>query len=108
VGIDWAGTMVERVSGMSLNDYFQKHIFQPLGIKNISMLPNEDMKSQLAHMNARAPDGTLREREHLLRRPLIVEGDEIAKTYNSAGAGCFAKPLEYCSMISTSSTSPLS
>ncbi len=82
---------------MSLNDYFQKHIFQPLGITNISMFPNDDMKSRLAHMHARAPDGTLREREHLLRRPLIVDGDDIGRTYNSAGAGCFAQPSEYCS-----------
>lgn len=81
---------------MSLNDYFQKHILQPLGIKNISMFPNEDMKRRLAYMHTRAPDGTLREREHLHRRPLIVEGDDVAKTYNSAGAGCFARPLEYC------------
>ncbi|MCJ1366635.1 hypothetical protein MMC16_005765 [Acarospora aff. strigata] len=101
VGIDWAGTVVERVSGMSLNDYFQKNIFQPLGIKNISMFPDDDMKSRLACMNARAPDGSLREREHLLRRPLIIDGDDIAKTYNSAGAGCFAKPLEYCEILAT-------
>ncbi|TVY65742.1 Acyltransferase mokF, partial [Lachnellula suecica] len=34
--IDWAGLIVERISGLSLNDYCQKHIFAPLDIKNIS------------------------------------------------------------------------
>ncbi len=88
--------MIERVSGMSLNDYFQKHIFQPLGLKNINMFPTEQMKHDLARMHAKATDGNTKEREHLLRRSLIVEGEEVAKTYNSAGAGCFARPVEYC------------
>ncbi|MCJ1472318.1 hypothetical protein MMC13_000965 [Lambiella insularis] len=95
VGIDWAGNVVERVTGMSLNDYFQKHIFQPLGIKNISMFPNEDMKSQLAHMHQKE-NGKIRTRDHMLRRPLISRESEISQVYNSAGAGCFARPLEYC------------
>lgn len=48
-------------------------------------------------MNSRAPDGQLSPRDHLLRRPLIVEGaEEIKNCFNSGGAGCFAKPQEYC------------
>ncbi len=94
--------MIERVSGMSLNDYFQKHIFQPLGLKNINMFPTEQMKRDLARMHAKAPDGSIREREHLHRRPLVVHGEEIARTYNSAGAGCFARPVEYCGKYSMS------
>ncbi|KAL8641230.1 MAG: hypothetical protein Q9228_001947 [Teloschistes exilis] len=96
VGIDWAGTVVERISGMSLNDYFQKNIFQPLGIENISFFPSAEMKTNLAHMHQRDANGKLRERDHLLRRPLIVDGEDRAKTYNSAGAGCFSRPAEYC------------
>lgn len=34
--LDWAGFMVEQLSGLSLEDYFQKHIFKPLGISDIS------------------------------------------------------------------------
>jgi len=96
VGIDWAGTIVERVSSMALNDYFQKHIFQPLGIENISMFPTKSMKENLAYMHQKTADGQIYQRNHLHRRPLVVDGEEIAKTYNSAGAGCFAKPIEYC------------
>ncbi|KAI4244355.1 MAG: hypothetical protein LQ352_006846 [Teloschistes flavicans] len=101
VGIDWAGTVVERISGMSLNDYFQKMIFQPLGIKNISFFPSAEMKKNLAHMHQRDANGKIRERDHLLRRPLIVNGDEMGKTHNSAGAGCFAQPAEYCAILAT-------
>ncbi|KAL8953140.1 MAG: hypothetical protein Q9222_000961 [Ikaeria aurantiellina] len=81
---------------MSLNDYFQKNIFQPLGIKNISLFPSTEMKGNLAHMHQRDTNGKIRERDHLLRRPLVVDSDDISRTYNSAGAGCFAKPAEYC------------
>ncbi|MCJ1252361.1 hypothetical protein MMC24_000166 [Lignoscripta atroalba] len=101
VGIDWAGNIVERVSGLSLNDYFQKHIFQPLGIKKINMFPDEQMKSKLAHMHAKYQDGTVHTRDHLLRRPLLAPEDEIKHIYNSAGAGCFARPLEYCEILAT-------
>ncbi|KAL8712937.1 MAG: hypothetical protein Q9220_002795 [cf. Caloplaca sp. 1 TL-2023] len=101
VGIDWAGTLIERISGMSLNDYFQENIFQPLGIKNISFFPTAEMKAKLAHMHQRDTNGKIRERDHLLRRPLVVDGDEISRTYNSAGAGCFAQPAEYCQILAT-------
>ncbi|KAL8885862.1 MAG: hypothetical protein Q9215_006336 [Flavoplaca cf. flavocitrina] len=101
VGIDWAGTVIERISGMSLNDYFHMKIFQPLGIKNISFFPSENMKGNLAHMHQRDTDGNLRERNHLLRRPLVVQGDDVERTFNSAGAGCFAQPSEYCQILAT-------
>jgi CubicO group peptidase (beta-lactamase class C family) len=82
---------------MSLNEYFQRNIFQPLGIKNISMFPSNKMKEKLAYMNARTPDGQLHPRDHLLHRPLVVESQQdIATCVNSGGAGCFAQPREYC------------
>lgn len=40
INIDWAGILVERVSGLKLNDYFQQHIFKPMGITHISRFPN--------------------------------------------------------------------
>ncbi|CRK28902.1 hypothetical protein BN1708_015380, partial [Verticillium longisporum] len=102
VGIDWAGIALERRTGDTLNNYLQKHVFQPLGLKNISMFPNEDMRAKLAHMHARDPDGTLRPRDHLLRRPLVVDlgnDKEIASVFNSGGAGLFAKPQEYTKVL---------
>lgn len=48
IGIDWAGIVLERATKMSLNDHIQKNIVEPLGLKNINMLPTPDMKKQLA------------------------------------------------------------
>lgn len=64
------------------------------------MIPNHDMRQRLAYMNCRDPDGTLRSRDHLLRAPLVVDLEddaEVARVFNSGGAGIFAKPQEYCS-----------
>lgn len=100
MGIDWAGILLERVTGLSLNDYLHRNIFEPLGLKNISMFPTESMKANLAYMSQRAPDGQLSPRDHLLRRPLIVSSlEDVKGCFNSGGAGCFAKPQEYCRMF---------
>lgn len=85
---------------MSLNEYLIQRVFQPLGIENMSMIPNAEMRTKLAHMHARASDGTLRPREHPLRAPLVVDPKDETETkriFNSGGAGMFAKPQEYCS-----------
>jgi CubicO group peptidase (beta-lactamase class C family) len=103
VGIDWAGIALERATGLTLNEYLQRHIFQPLGIKHMSMIPTEEMRSRLAYMNHRDHDGTLRPQDHLLRAPLVVDlGNqaEVKRVFNSGGAGMFAKPQEYCRILS--------
>jgi len=104
ISIDWAGQLVERATGMSLNDYFQEHIFKPIGVKNINMFPTEHMKKNLAWMHTRAPDGklSLRQDGHLNKKPLWAKDPEdIKSTFNAGGAGCFAKPAEYCQIIAT-------
>lgn len=75
----------------------REKILQPLGIKTMSMFPTEEMKSKLAYMNHREHDGTLRPRDHLMRAPLVLSGEEVTGCFNSGGAGMFAKPQDYCS-----------
>ncbi|KAL7782419.1 beta-lactamase/transpeptidase-like protein [Trichoderma ceciliae] len=101
-GIDWAGLAVERTTGMTLDEYLKIHILLPLGIKDMSMFPNKDMRSRLAYMHTRDPDGTIRPRDHLLRIPLVVDPDNVPekrRVFNSGGAGMFAKPQEYCKVL---------
>ncbi|ORY78384.1 beta-lactamase/transpeptidase-like protein [Leucosporidium creatinivorum] len=45
---DWLTLIVEKVSGLTLEEYFQQHIFKPLGITDLSFLPNPRIIS-LAH-----------------------------------------------------------
>jgi CubicO group peptidase (beta-lactamase class C family) len=95
VNIDYAGLALERLTGLSLNDYCHKNIFGPLELKNISMFPTADMKKKLALMHYRKPDGTIIARDHLLRKPLVVESAGVKDVFNSAGAGAFSKPADY-------------
>lgn len=98
MGIDWAGVALERATKLSLNGYLQKNIFEPLGIKNMSMIPSHDMRKKLAHMHARDMEGVIRPRNHLHRQALVIDPDneaEVKQLLNSGGAGMFAKPQEY-------------
>lgn len=36
IGIDWLGVLVEKVSGLTLLEYFSQHIFDPLGMPDTS------------------------------------------------------------------------
>ncbi|KAL4915995.1 beta-lactamase/transpeptidase-like protein [Aspergillus aurantiobrunneus] len=102
VGIDWAGVALQRATGLTLNAYLQRHIFQPLGITDMSMIPSQELRRRLAYMSFRSPDGTLRPRDHLLRAPLVVDPNneaEVARIFNSGGAGMFAKPQDYCKVL---------
>ncbi len=56
VGTDWAGKMVERVnSGMTLETYFEKYIWQPLGIKDMAFFVKgkHDLEARKAGMHIR-------------------------------------------------------
>lgn len=59
VGIDWAGILVERLSGMNLDEYFQEYIFHPIGVKGLTFYPTDDIKRDLMQMTGRAPNGQL-------------------------------------------------
>ena len=100
VSLDWAGVALEPVTGIRLPDYMQKNIFEPLGIKDMNMIPTAPMKERLAHMHQRQPDGKIRPTDHLHRRALQVEtAEEKERLFHSGGAGLFAKPAEYASTL---------
>lgn len=46
--IDWAGQMIERKTGETLETYMIKNIFTPLGIKDLTFWPKKQ-----AHMDGR-------------------------------------------------------
>ena len=119
LNIDYAGLALERATGVSLNNYCHKNIFEPLGLKSIcecpcisnrstladfkssaAMFPTADMKKKLAFMHQRKHDGTLIARDHLLRKPLVVEDSEVKNVVNSGGAGAFSKPSDYARKLS--------
>jgi methyl acetate hydrolase len=57
IGIDWAGKMVEAVSGQPLRQYMHDHILAPLGMASTAMRITPDMQTRLAKLHARGPSG---------------------------------------------------
>lgn len=59
IGIDWAGKMVEAVTGNRLGEHLRKAIFEPLGMADTAFVPGPSQKARLARVHARGPDGKL-------------------------------------------------
>ena len=59
INIDWAGKMIEQVSGMRLGQYIQKNITGPLGMDSTAFRITPDMRARLAKVHARGDDGKL-------------------------------------------------
>src|SRR5271170_505667 len=86
IGIDLAGKVVEAVTGQTLETYFQRHIFEPLAMRDTSFLLREDMARRLVGTHARGPDGK--------PVPISFEFPKDADMY-SGGGGLFSTGPDY-------------
>lgn len=57
--MDWAGQVVEGITGRRLGEVFQTKIFEPLGINDMTFELNDGLRKRLAAMHARGADGSL-------------------------------------------------
>lgn len=85
-GIDWAGRMVETVTGQRLGEYMRRHIFEPLGMHDTAFTMSDDARSRLAAIHARLPDGTL------APQPLVLEQ---APEVDMGGHGLYGTAGDY-------------
>lgn len=63
IGIDWAGKMVEAVSGMTLGEYFNEYLTGPLGMTDTAFAHTPSMLERVSAVHARLPDGSLQTME---------------------------------------------
>jgi CubicO group peptidase (beta-lactamase class C family) len=56
---DWLGRLVEKVSGLSLEDYFRQKIFTPLAMPDTFYFVPKDKEARLVTVDRRRPDGSL-------------------------------------------------
>ena len=85
-GIDLAGRLVEKLSGLTLEDYFQKNIFAPLEMRDTSFLVAPGKFERVVTGYRRQPDGVLAPDE---RRP-----PNPPKAYNGGG-GLYSTAPDY-------------
>lgn len=68
-GMDWAGQLVEAVSGMSLEEYFQTHILRPLEMHDTSYILPETKFERMVSIHERQRGGSLKQTPRVLPKP---------------------------------------
>lgn len=60
-GIDWAGILVERISGTNLQDFVQRYIWTPLNVKEMTfhLEQRPDIRAKLALTSKRSTEGEI-------------------------------------------------
>jgi CubicO group peptidase (beta-lactamase class C family) len=86
ISTDWLGKLVEAVSGESLEQYFQRHIFGPLQMKDSTFVVPPAKQARLASVYQRKPDGTLEKRAASPFKPA---------DFFSGGGGLFSTAPDY-------------
>ncbi|KAM0350178.1 hypothetical protein ACHAPU_003343 [Fusarium lateritium] len=79
-GLDWAGRILERVTGITLEEHMYERILKPLGLKNDAQfqpVTREDLRERFVNLNPDDPDG--------LGLAVMGGGAEI----NGRTEGCF-------------------
>src|SRR3954471_5444432 len=61
VSLDWIGKIVERVSGLSLDDYFRQNIFAPLGMTDSFFNVPPDEQRRVVTLHQHNADGSFAE-----------------------------------------------
>lgn len=88
--IDWAGQVVEGITGKRLGEVMQERIFEPLGINSTAFSLTSSMRSRLARIHQREADGSLTPMTDFeLPEPEIHMG----------GHGLYATAEDYCKFI---------
>ncbi|WP_428120628.1 serine hydrolase domain-containing protein [Candidatus Poriferisodalis sp.] len=89
-GIDYAGQMVETVSGMSLGEYFAQNVTGPLGMSDTAFRISDDMRSRISAMHARMEDGSL------VEMPFEIPQDPEMEM---GGGGLYSTIDDYCRFL---------
>jgi CubicO group peptidase (beta-lactamase class C family) len=85
-GVDWAGRLVEAVSGTTLENYFQEKIFRPLGMKDTSYILSAAKFDRFVGRHHRVSGGELQPDERKLPNP---------PTAFNGGGGLYSTAADY-------------
>ncbi|KAJ4408393.1 hypothetical protein N0V85_004245 [Neurospora sp. IMI 360204] len=105
-GIDWAGYLLEKVTGTKLDDWMQENLVKRLGLKEEGLItfypervwpsehPEQEKRERVADMGKRVPEGTGKTR-HIDSPQLMQPADRCA----FGGQGAFADLGAYCEVV---------
>jgi len=92
-GYDWAGVLVCRLNGgITLEEYMQQHLFQPLGMKTTTFraAKHTEITTHLAAMSQRQEDGSFQPAQS----PWPLDAEE-----DSGGAGIYSSVPDYMKVL---------
>ena len=90
INIDWAGKMVEAVSGQKLGAYLAQNLFIPLGMTSTAFRITPDMRARLAKIHQRGEDGAL--------TPLDLEIPQEPE-FEMGGGGLYSTAGDYLRFV---------
>lgn len=98
LNMDVLGYLVEVISGMNLNDFFYRKIFEPLGMKDTYFFIPGKKQSRLTVLNAENKDGTIRKSPDtiFINGHWNVNYPCFDGTYYSGGGGLSSTAYDYC------------
>lgn len=91
INMDWAGQVIEGITGKRLSEVCQERIFNPLGMDSTSFVLTDEMRSRMAVIHQRGGDGELTPMEELVL-PMPPEVD-------MAGHGLYGTTEDYIKFI---------
>ena len=94
-GFDTLGRIIEIQSGMSLAQFFQTHIFDPLGMKDTFFDVPEARRTDMVVAYSKSDKG-------LVRPPAAALATELSRQYYSGAGGLTGSAqdyLQFCSML---------
>ncbi|MFI5399887.1 MAG: serine hydrolase domain-containing protein [SAR324 cluster bacterium] len=90
INIDWAGRMVEAVSGRKLGQYLKEQVFTPLGMNDTGYKLTPALRARLAKVHQRDADGAL----HATDREMPQDAE-----FETGGGGLYSTAGDYLKFV---------
>ncbi|KAK8858905.1 hypothetical protein IAR55_003136 [Kwoniella newhampshirensis] len=97
IGLDWAGILISRLTGKSLEALYKEKIFQPCGMKSTSFYPTDDIKARMMTCCTRDASGKIIP----MSTPAMGREMDASKIPSilAGGAGLFGTARDYLSLL---------
>lgn len=97
-GIDYAGLLIERITGQNLEAYMRTNLWEPLGIKDMtfSLSKRPDLKERMVEMSTRGTDGKVGPGDVT---PFITDDRGQERIGCMGGDGIFTCATEYIKVL---------
>lgn len=90
LGMDWAGMVLESVTGGRLRDVLEAEVLRPLGMNSTGFLLTAEMRSRMAAVHARLEDGSLAATDYVLPQDAEID---------MAGHGLYSTANDYLKFL---------